>query len=94
MNKIIEKKQVRIERIVLLPISLTISQMQDFLRLYANIVEKCFSSCCNDFTSKALSSKEVLLLFPLILISLNSFPVVIFAGDMCVELYREILKTL
>ncbi|KAL0069744.1 protein transporter tim9 [Marasmius tenuissimus] len=34
-------------------------QMQDFLRLYANIVERCFSSCCNDFTSKALSSKEV-----------------------------------
>ncbi|EEB92842.1 hypothetical protein MPER_08586 [Moniliophthora perniciosa FA553] len=33
-------------------------QMQDFLRLYANIVERCFSSCCNDFTSKALSSKE------------------------------------
>ncbi|KAK7469184.1 protein transporter tim9 [Stygiomarasmius scandens] len=33
-------------------------QMQDFLRLYANIVERCFSTCCNDFTSKALSSKE------------------------------------
>ncbi|KAF9267459.1 hypothetical protein L218DRAFT_978035 [Marasmius fiardii PR-910] len=33
-------------------------QMQDFLRLYANIVERCFTSCCNDFTSKALSSKE------------------------------------
>ncbi|KAJ3867543.1 Tim10/DDP family zinc finger protein [Lentinula novae-zelandiae] len=33
-------------------------QMQDFLRLYANIVERCFSSCCNDFTSKTLSSKE------------------------------------
>ncbi|KAF8636016.1 hypothetical protein AX15_000176 [Amanita polypyramis BW_CC] len=33
-------------------------QMQDFLKLYANLVEKCFNSCCNDFTSKALSSKE------------------------------------
>ncbi|KAJ3542981.1 hypothetical protein NMY22_g3308 [Coprinellus aureogranulatus] len=33
-------------------------QMQDFLKMYANIVEKCFNTCCNDFTSKALSSKE------------------------------------
>ncbi|EIM86119.1 chaperone [Stereum hirsutum FP-91666 SS1] len=33
-------------------------QMQDFLRMYSNLVEKCFTSCCNDFTSKALSSKE------------------------------------
>ncbi|KAF8349346.1 Tim10/DDP family zinc finger protein [Amanita rubescens] len=33
-------------------------QMQDFLKLYATLVEKCFNSCCNDFTSKALSSKE------------------------------------
>ena len=33
--------------------------MQDFLRMYSNLVERCFNSCCNDFTSKALSSKEV-----------------------------------
>jgi hypothetical protein len=33
--------------------------MQDFLKMYAGLVEKCFTSCCNDFTSKALSSKEV-----------------------------------
>jgi len=33
-------------------------QMQDFLKMYSNLVEKCFNSCCNDFTSKALSSKE------------------------------------
>lgn len=33
--------------------------MQDFLKLYGTLVEKCFNSCCNDFTSKALSSKEV-----------------------------------
>ncbi|KAF8195445.1 Tim10/DDP family zinc finger protein [Pholiota molesta] len=33
-------------------------QMQDFLRMYSNIVEKCFNTCVNDFTSKALSSKE------------------------------------
>ncbi|KII90770.1 hypothetical protein PLICRDRAFT_697252 [Plicaturopsis crispa FD-325 SS-3] len=33
-------------------------QMQDFLRMYTNLVERCFTSCCNDFTSKSLSSKE------------------------------------
>jgi len=33
-------------------------QMQDFMRLYSNLVERCFTSCCNDFTSKALGSKE------------------------------------
>lgn len=27
--------------------------------MYSNIVEKCFNTCVNDFTSKALSSKEV-----------------------------------
>ena len=33
-------------------------QMQDFLKMYANLVEKCFNSCVNDFTSKAVSTKE------------------------------------
>ncbi|KAI0657370.1 mitochondrial import inner membrane translocase subunit TIM9 [Cubamyces menziesii] len=33
-------------------------QMQDFMRMYSSLVERCFNSCCNDFTSKALSSKE------------------------------------
>ncbi|KIK07948.1 hypothetical protein K443DRAFT_672830 [Laccaria amethystina LaAM-08-1] len=33
-------------------------QMQDFLKMYSNIVEKCFNTCCNDFTTKALTSKE------------------------------------
>lgn len=35
------------------------AQMKDFMQLYSNLVERCFNSCCNDFTSKALSSKEV-----------------------------------
>ena len=35
------------------------SQMQDFMRMYSSLVERCFTSCCNDFTSKALSGKEV-----------------------------------
>ncbi|EPQ27725.1 uncharacterized protein PFL1_04862 [Pseudozyma flocculosa PF-1] len=33
-------------------------QMKDFMRLYTGLVERCFESCCNDFTSKALSTKE------------------------------------
>ncbi|UZJ53288.1 hypothetical protein CBS101457_002608 [Exobasidium rhododendri] len=33
-------------------------QMKDFMKLYTGLVEKCFDSCCNDFTSKALSTKE------------------------------------
>lgn len=33
--------------------------MKDFMSLYSNLVERCFLSCCQDFTSKALSSKEV-----------------------------------
>ncbi|EFP82679.1 mitochondrial import inner membrane translocase subunit TIM9 [Puccinia graminis f. sp. tritici CRL 75-36-700-3] len=33
-------------------------QMKDFLKLYSSLVERCFSSCCQDFTSRALSSKE------------------------------------
>jgi len=33
-------------------------QMQDFMRLYSGLVERCFVSCCNDFTSKSLTSKE------------------------------------
>lgn len=34
-------------------------QMKDFLKLYTGLVERCFESCCNDFTSKTLSTKEV-----------------------------------
>lgn len=33
-------------------------QMKDFLKLYTGLVERCFESCCNDFTSKSLSTKE------------------------------------
>ncbi|TDL17882.1 mitochondrial import inner membrane translocase subunit TIM9 [Rickenella mellea] len=33
-------------------------QMQDFMRLYSSLVERCFQSCCNDFTSKSLKSTE------------------------------------
>jgi import inner membrane translocase subunit TIM9 len=33
--------------------------MQDFMRLYSGLVEKCFNACANDFTSKALTTNEV-----------------------------------
>ncbi|EUC65203.1 import inner membrane translocase subunit TIM9 [Rhizoctonia solani AG-3 Rhs1AP] len=33
-------------------------QMQDFLKLYSGLVERCFNSCVNDFTSKSLGTKE------------------------------------
>lgn len=33
-------------------------QMKDFMRLYSSLVERCFASCVNDFTSQQLTSKE------------------------------------
>ncbi|KDN53158.1 putative TIM9-translocase of the mitochondrial inner membrane [Tilletiaria anomala UBC 951] len=33
-------------------------QMKDFMQLYTNLVERCFNNCCNDFTSRALTTKE------------------------------------
>lgn len=33
--------------------------MQDFMRLYSGLVERCFDSCANDFTSKTLTNNEV-----------------------------------
>ncbi|KAA8907524.1 Tim10/DDP family zinc finger protein [Sphaerosporella brunnea] len=33
-------------------------QMKDFMTMYSNLVQRCFDDCINDFTSKAVSSKE------------------------------------
>ncbi|KAI9591863.1 putative TIM9-translocase of the mitochondrial inner membrane [Syncephalis fuscata] len=33
-------------------------QMKDFVRMYSKLVERCFVDCVDDFTSKAISSKE------------------------------------
>ncbi|KAF7314229.1 zf-Tim10-DDP domain-containing protein [Mycena kentingensis (nom. inval.)] len=33
-------------------------QFQSFLTMYGKLVERCFNTCVNDFTSKSLSSKE------------------------------------
>ena len=61
MTKVIEKKQVRFPTVLAVPgpVQACSTQMQDFLRMYSGLVERCFQTCCNDFTSKALSSKEV-----------------------------------
>lgn len=37
--------------------------MQDFMRLYSGLVERCFNACAQDFTSKALTTNEVCLFF-------------------------------
>jgi len=34
-------------------------QMKDTMRLYNTLVERCFADCAYDFTTKALTSKEV-----------------------------------
>lgn len=34
-------------------------QMQDFMKLYSGLVERCFNTCITDFTSKALTGREV-----------------------------------
>ena len=61
MTKVIERKQVRLPSLPPRFAALfnCVDQMQDFMRMYSNLVERCFTSCCNDFTSRALSSKEV-----------------------------------
>ena len=33
-------------------------QMKDCMRLYTGLVERCFNDCVNDFTRKAVTSKE------------------------------------
>lgn len=38
---------------------MTDNQMQDFMKLYSGLVERCFNSCANDFTSKTLTNNEV-----------------------------------
>ncbi|KAI8372425.1 Tim10/DDP family zinc finger protein [Blakeslea trispora] len=33
-------------------------QMKDFMKLYSNLVQRCFDDCAKDFTSKSLTEKE------------------------------------
>jgi hypothetical protein len=96
LSRVIERKQVRyfhalfsfsfcrIERGCLF-------QMQDFMRMYSNLVERCFTTCANDFTSKALSSKEVRVrkLNNVWVDLLNSS-----TGELCHELCRQVPQAL
>lgn len=75
-----------IDALILIP-----PQMQDFMRMYSNLVERCFTSCCNDFTSKALSSKEVSAGSPN---EAKPYSCRIFVGAMCYELRGQIPQTL
>lgn len=34
-------------------------QMKDFMRMYSNLVSRCFNDCVVDFTSNKLSDKEL-----------------------------------
>lgn len=52
MDQLNGKEQQEFQRIV------EQKQMKDFMRLYSNLVERCFSDCVNDFTSAKLTSKE------------------------------------
>ncbi|KAE8537639.1 hypothetical protein D1P53_005695 [Cryptococcus gattii VGV] len=62
MSKVIEKKQVGPIPFSLFPqhweADQLYSQMQDFMRLYSGLVERCFNACAQDFTSKALTTNE------------------------------------
>lgn len=75
-------------------------QMQDFMRLYSGLVERCFTSCCNDFTSKTLGSKEVraegyMKCRKLLIVLCVSYDVVLCSiGAMCVKLHGQIPEIL
>ncbi|CCH42526.1 Mitochondrial import inner membrane translocase subunit TIM9 [Wickerhamomyces ciferrii] len=52
MDQLNQREQQDFQRIV------EGKQMKDFMRLYSNLVERCFNDCVNDFTSASLTSKE------------------------------------
>ncbi|RPA80662.1 mitochondrial import inner membrane translocase subunit tim9 [Ascobolus immersus RN42] len=33
-------------------------QMNEYVKMYSNLVQRCFDHCVNDFTSKSLIQKE------------------------------------
>ena len=98
MSRVIEKKQVStpqrpMSAVRCSPMRRRV-QMQDFLRMYSNLVERCFNSCCNDFTSKALSSKEVRSLphspLPPRNACIAQHGLTSSVGAMCDELHRQV----
>ncbi|KAH3683838.1 hypothetical protein WICPIJ_005212 [Wickerhamomyces pijperi] len=52
MDQLNQREQQQFQKIV------EQKQMKDFMRLYSNLVERCFADCVNDFTSDKLTSRE------------------------------------
>lgn len=52
MDALNAKEQQEFQRVV------EQKQMKDFMRLYSNLVDRCFADCVNDFTSNKLTSRE------------------------------------
>ncbi|EMR11607.1 hypothetical protein PNEG_00048 [Pneumocystis murina B123] len=52
MESLNQKEQATLQGI------LEAKQMKDFMKMYSNLVNKCFSDCINEFVSKSLNSKE------------------------------------
>lgn len=52
MDQLNSKEQQQFQKIV------EQKQMKDFMRLYSDLVDRCFTDCVNDFTSDKLTSKE------------------------------------
>jgi len=52
MEQLNQREQQEFQRVV------EQKQMKDFMRLYSNLVERCFTDCVNDFTSAKLTGKE------------------------------------
>lgn len=72
-NEVIGNKRLTLSTVPLLPIAVSQlsrseqaqmealmqrRQMKDFTRLYTGLVERCFGSCVDDFTSKVLTNRE------------------------------------
>ncbi|KAG4306319.1 hypothetical protein PORY_000307 [Pneumocystis oryctolagi] len=52
METLNQKEQATLQGIM------EVKQMKDFMKMYSNLVQKCFSDCINEFVSKSLSPKE------------------------------------
>jgi import inner membrane translocase subunit TIM9 len=57
LEALINKKQARSRGRFTLGSSLP-AQVADMMKLYGNLVERCFASCSTDFSTKSLNSKE------------------------------------
>jgi hypothetical protein len=70
--------------------------MKDFMALYGGLVERCFTSCCNDFTTKALTGKEVSNKRPSLPCSAHGLNrnTLFSAGGVCKNVHRQVFGAL